>query len=89
MLAEEAQDRLAESEVICGKEKRRKRNKLIVAEAARLLREEGTGETPQAKAEEAPGPPVESEPLQRKSTTKLTRNPQKQTVKNRRSVHGH
>ncbi|TYS55545.1 hypothetical protein FZC74_18660 [Sutcliffiella horikoshii] len=38
----------------------------IGVEGTRLLREEGTGETPQAKAEEAPGPPAESECLQRK-----------------------
>ncbi len=42
---------------------------LIGVQGVRLLREEGTRETPQANfAEEAPGPPAESEHLARRST---------------------
>jgi hypothetical protein len=47
---------------------------LIGAEGARLLREYGAGETPQARVapRRLPGPPAESERLERKSTGKLT-----------------
>jgi hypothetical protein len=47
---------------------------LIVAESARLLREDGSRETPQEHSdEEAPEPPVESERLELKSTDLFNR----------------
>ncbi|AZV60522.1 hypothetical protein DOZ91_07720 [Peribacillus frigoritolerans] len=48
------------------------KTKLIGTEGTRLLRGKARlGETPQAKAEEAPRPPAESECLEWKSTSKL------------------
>jgi hypothetical protein len=48
---------------------------LIGEEGARLLREYGAGETPQARVapRRLPEPPAESERLERKSTAKFNR----------------
>jgi hypothetical protein len=50
-------------------------NLLIEAEGARLLREYGAGETPQALSapRRSPGTPAESERLERKSTAIFNR----------------